>query len=312
MSHPFEVGKTYRNRNGEYIVQAIDGERMTIRYVSGGTLETSVGIQARIWENIHFEEQMVRAEEKRRLAREARMEARKRTARAKKAKARPKFDGFQESDFEPKKRGIAWSSRTEAGKALAYELGKRLTADFGSWIVPRKSQVQVARKDYYDRDTRATNAAFHVAVNEKGVTFGLRLGKPDGKEKEKWPWSAFVAALGGDQKLRKALREAMKTKELTLDVYAEEVSYGQVGQVVVQARGFQWQHETAEQEMTRKMNWDELADYLQTVAPQKRCDLYLRKRLAVEAALGLGKDATAEMVNVFEALAPVYDTVVGA
>ena len=119
MSHPFEVGKTYRNRNGEYIVQAIDGDHMTIRYVSGGTLQTSVAIQARIWENIHFEYQMEQEEEKRRLAREARLEARRRTARAKKALAEPKYGGFQESDFEPKKRGIAWSGREQAGKALA-------------------------------------------------------------------------------------------------------------------------------------------------------------------------------------------------
>ena len=35
MSHPFEVGKTYRNRNGEYVVQAVEGERMTIRYEDG-------------------------------------------------------------------------------------------------------------------------------------------------------------------------------------------------------------------------------------------------------------------------------------
>ena len=67
MTHPFEEGKTYRNRRGEYVVQAIDGDRMVIKYVDGGTLETSARIQARIWENIHFEEQMVREQEKERL-----------------------------------------------------------------------------------------------------------------------------------------------------------------------------------------------------------------------------------------------------
>jgi hypothetical protein len=312
MSHPFEVGKTYRNRNGEYIVQAIEGERMTIRYVSGGTLETTVGIQARIWENIHFEEQMVREEEKRRLAREARMEARKRTARAKKAKAQPKFDGFQESDFEPTKRGIAWSGREQAGKALAYELGQRTKADYGHWIVPRQSQVHVARKEYYDMDTRLTNAAFYVAVNEEGAAYGFRVGKPDGKKKAKSSWWALLAALGDDQKLRRALRAAMKTHELSLDVYAEELSYGQVGQIVVQARGFQWQHETAEEEITRKMNWSDLVEYLQTVASKKRCDLCLCKHLSAEAALEVGAAATAEIVGVFEALVPVYNASVGA
>ena len=311
MSHPFEVGKTYRNRNGEYIVQTIEGERMTIRYVSGGTLETSVSIQARIWENIHFEEQMVREEEKRRLAREARLEARRRTARAKKAKAQPKYDGFQTSDFEPKKRGIAWSGREQAGKTLAYELGQRTKADYGHWIVPRQSQVHVARKEGYDLDTRTTNAAFYVAVNEKGAAYGFRVGRPGGTEKAESPWSALLAAFGEDQKLRRALRAAMKANDLSLDVYAEELSYGQVGQIVVQDRGFQWQHETAEQEMTRKMNWNELVEYLQTVSPEKRCDLCLCKRLTAEAALELGAGTTAEIAGIFEALLPVYDASTG-
>jgi hypothetical protein len=312
MSHPFEVGKTYRNRNGEYIVQAIDGDRMTIRYVSGGTLETTVAIQARIWENIHFEYQMEQEEEKRRLAREARMEARKRTARAKKALAQPKYGGFQESDFEPKKRGIAWSGREQAGKALAYQLGQRINKDVGSWIVPRRSQVHVARKEYFDRDKRDTNATFFVATDEKGVKYGFRTGKPGGKENAKWPWSVLIAVLSEDQSVRRAFRAAMKDQELTLDVYVEEGSYQQVGQIVLQARGFLWQHETPDQEMTRKMDWNQLVEYLQTVAPKKRCDLRLCKQITPEVALELGAGATEEISGVFEALMPVYNACVGA
>ena len=312
MVHPFEVGKTYRNRNGEYIVQAVAGDQMTIRYVSGGTLETSVAIQARIWENIHFENQMAQEEEKRRLAQEARLEARKRAALAKKAAAAPKYGGFQESDFELKKRGIAWSGREQAGKALAYQMGQRVKGDFGSWIVPRQSQVHVARKGHYDRGTRDTNAAFFVAVDEGGVKYGFRTGKPNGKENNKWPWSTLIGVLADDKEVRKALRAAMKAQDLTLDVYVEDVSYQQVGQILRLGRGFLWQHETAEQEMTRKMNWKQLVEYLQTVAPQKRCDLYLRKHLTAEAALELGAAATDEISRVFESLLPVYDASVGA
>ena len=105
MSHPFEVGKPYRNRVGEYVVQEIAGDQMVIRYVDGRTLTTSVTIQARIWENIQFEKQLARAEERRQQAQEARQAARRRTARR---KARPTFGGFEEADFETKTRGIAW------------------------------------------------------------------------------------------------------------------------------------------------------------------------------------------------------------
>ncbi len=312
MSQPFEVGKTYRNRNGEYIVQAVEGDQMTIRYVSGGTLQTSVAIQSRIWENIHFEYQMEQEEEKRALAKEARLEARRRTAAAKKALAAPKYGGFQEGDFELKKRGIAWSGREQAGKALAYQLSQRVEGGFGSWIVPRKSQVHVARKEHYDRDTRDTNAAFFVTVGEDGVKYGFRTGKPSGKEDTGWPWSTLIAVLADDKEVRKALRAAMKDQGLTLDVYAEELSYQQVGQIQLEGRSFLWRHETAEQEITQKMTWTKLVKYLQTVAPNKRCDLYLCKHLTAEAALELGAAATDEIAGVFESLMPVYEVSVGA
>jgi hypothetical protein len=313
MSHPFEVGKTYRNRVGEYVVQSIEGEQMTIRYVSGttGTLETSVAIQMRIWENIQFEEEMVRDEERQRLAREERLAARKRTTRAKKAKAKPRFDGFEKSDFEPKKRGLAWSSREALGKVLAYELTQREKGDFGSWIVPRQSEVHVAGKKEYDRDTRDRNAAFFVAVNDQGVAYGFRVGKPDGKVKAEWPWPTLLVALSDDPKVRRALRAAMKKHELSLDVYVEEMSYRQVGQISVQDRGFLWQHETADQEMTRRMNWTQLVEYLETVASDKRSDLFLRKRVSADAALQAGAAMSSVIATVFHALLPVYDACVG-
>ena len=77
MLHPFEAGKTYRNRDGEYVVTSIDGDLMEIRYTEGGPLSTKVRIQGRIWENIQFEERMVREEERQRLAQEERLAARK-------------------------------------------------------------------------------------------------------------------------------------------------------------------------------------------------------------------------------------------
>jgi hypothetical protein len=312
MSHPFEVGKTYRNRVGEYVVQEIEGDRMKIRYVSGGTLETSASIQARIWENIQFEEQMAREQERLRLAREARLTARKRTARAKRARAKPKFAGFQESDFAVKKRGIAWSSRKELGKVLAHELKQRTKADYDQWIVPRRSRVHVAQKEYYDRETGERNAAFFVAADDEGVTYGFRVGKSSGKAKANWPWSVLLAALADEDKVRRDVRALMKEHELGLDVYAMDVNYGQVGQVTRQTRDFLWQHETEDQEVTKRMNWQALIDYLQSVAPNERCALYLCKHVPAADALKAGAGIASEITAVLEALVPIYDVSVGA
>lgn len=311
MSHPFEEGKTYRNRIGEYEVQSIEGEKMKIRYTDGKTLMTSVGIQARIWENIQFEKQLARAEERQQQAREARLAARQRTARARKARATPTFEGFQKSDFEVKQRGIAWSSRKELGRVLAHQLTQRADGSFGHWIVPRKSAVHVARADQYSTDSRETNASFFVSVDENGVSYGFRVGKPGGKAKSEWPWSVLVAKLSRAKSARQALHAALSAHDLHLDVYAMEVSYGQVGRVTAQDDGFLWHHEDDGQEVSREMSGKELVKYVKTVAPDKRGELFVRAGFAPKEALKKGAGIAAEMVSVLEALVPLYEASIG-
>jgi hypothetical protein len=52
-AHPFTVGQQYRNRDGEYQVISINEPNMVIRYMDDGrTIESSIALQARIWENI--------------------------------------------------------------------------------------------------------------------------------------------------------------------------------------------------------------------------------------------------------------------
>ena len=58
MGHPFELGGTYRNRDGEYEVVELDGPRMVIRYSGGRQVTTTVGLQARIRKHMEAEERM--------------------------------------------------------------------------------------------------------------------------------------------------------------------------------------------------------------------------------------------------------------
>jgi hypothetical protein len=307
MSHPFEVSKEYRNRNGQYVVQAIEGEWMKIKYVGGGSIETRVSLQARIWENIQFEEQMAREEERQRLAKEAQLEARRRAAQAKKAKAKPKFAGFKKADFEEKKRGIAWKTRKELGKVLEWEMKERTKADYGSWIVPRKSAIDVARKDRWNADVRETNAAFFVSAGPKGLDFGFHVGKPAGKVKAKWPWNDFMEFVSADSPERRALRAVMKQHELSMDIWVEETSYGQVAQVTIADRGFQWTQVTADQEATKKMTWPKLTEYLKEVAPERRCAVFFTKRMTPGEASKARSTISAKILDIYAALLMVYE-----
>jgi hypothetical protein len=51
-THPFEIGKEYRNRDGAYRVVSIHEPDMIIRYHNGRTVESPIVLQARIWENM--------------------------------------------------------------------------------------------------------------------------------------------------------------------------------------------------------------------------------------------------------------------
>ena len=52
VGHSFEVGKQYQNREGAYSVVSIDEPNMVIRYRDGRTIESSIELQERIWNNI--------------------------------------------------------------------------------------------------------------------------------------------------------------------------------------------------------------------------------------------------------------------
>jgi len=312
MSHPFEVGKIYRNRVGQYVVEWIEGDNMKIRYTEGGTLVTDVNIQARIWENIQFEQQMAHVEERRRQAQEARTEARKRRARTRRTHTPPEFDGFEAADFDVEGRGIAWSGRRDMGRVLAYELTQRARGTYDHWIVPYQAEVHVAQKGQYDTDNRDLNVAIFVSAGEDGVSYGLQVGKPGGKEKPNWPWSTLMSALNEEEALRESLRSVMSQHDLQLMAYATDISHEQVGRITVEDDNFVWKHEAQDQEMVREMTGKEMVDYLRSLAPGKRSDLYLGKSVPPEEAIKAGKKIVDEIVAVCELLLPLYEAAIGS
>jgi hypothetical protein len=250
---------------------------------------------------------MAMIDERRRLATEERKAARQRAARARRERAKPTFDGFEDSDFEAKTRGIAWHSRKDLGRVLAYELSQRLDGTFGYWIVPRRSRLHVAVKEAYEIEERETNAAFLIAAAEEGLSYGFTVGKPKGRSKAAWPWRILMDNLEKNDAVCKALHEAMAQHDLRLGVWAMEKSYQQVARITAEGEGFLWQHEDAEQKVSKEINGGELAEYLKSVTPTNRCHLYVRKQIPPKSAVTAGSEVSDEILAVIEALMPVYD-----
>lgn len=53
----FELGETYRNRHGDYVVDAINGNKMDVTYANGDKATLNVAIQYRIWQNIVLDQE---------------------------------------------------------------------------------------------------------------------------------------------------------------------------------------------------------------------------------------------------------------
>lgn len=320
MGTPFEVGKSYRNRAGEYVVVAIDGDKMTIRYTNGAILETTVPLQARIWDNIQIENQQAREDERQRLAQEARLSARQNSARARQAKSAPKFDGFQESDFEAAERGIAWSTRKELGKVLVYELGRRTGRSLASWVVPRHAALHLARTDAYDPSARDSAAALYVAVDPLGADYGLCVTKPEGEAQAGGPWARLVDALHEDEPVRQGLQAAMEAHGLGIrvEMHPAEVAPAAGRQAVqvewIKAQGDQLLRydEKDGPEMGQALGWGHLAAHLRVLGADRPCSLYAGKQVSPGEALQAGSGVSAQIVAVLEALMPLYETSAGA
>jgi uncharacterized protein YktB (UPF0637 family) len=66
------------------------------------------------------------------------------------------------------------------------------------------------------------------------------------------------------------------------------------------------QRETEDEEVTRRMNWEELVTFLEEVAPEQRAGLFIRKRLPPQEALAPGAAIADQIAEAFEALLPLY------
>lgn len=58
LGHPFQVGETYANRQGNYEVMEIAPPKITVRYEDGGLLVADIAVLARIWDNLHSPEEL--------------------------------------------------------------------------------------------------------------------------------------------------------------------------------------------------------------------------------------------------------------
>ena len=295
MEHPFQVGKMYRNRTGEYEVVGLDGPRMVIRYTDGSVLRTRVEVQARIWQNIQLEASLER--EKQRAASQPRLQRRGGQRGA-------DFQGLEDHDFQKGVAGTSWRARTSLGGRLAQRMTDLTSRFFQSWAIYRKAEVHIAEPMHYNSGAKARAAKFAFALYPEGAWYGFYIEKNTGPMDTTWHWPDMVDALCFDTRLLEEIERAMRTHDLRWKLYV----WGDgslVTQVGAAAEGLV--REGHEGEALEVSSWSEFIGQLRELDPETWYALVLIKNLPKDTAQAAGAGLVALVTEAYRALLPLYE-----
>lgn len=291
MKHPFEVGRRYRNRLGEYEVISLEEPKMVIRYSDGGVLETTVEIQARIWRNIQAEE----GSEIQTRAPDSRPRRRHQRGLG--------FQGLQEHDFQRGVAGTSWRARTGLGGLLAQRMSDTTQYYFQSYAIYRRAEVHIAQPTYYDTSTRWREAKFVFDLDTQRARYGFYVEKNDGPMDDTWDWLRFLTALESDMALQQEVATSMRQLKLHWEVHVWGEG-GWIAQVKAAQEGliWEWQNENKLEDIS----WPDFGNRLRAIDIVQWCSLRLCMCMDKARAIATGIHIVDSVTGVYRALLPLY------
>ncbi len=295
MDHPFEVGKTYRNRQGVYEVVSITGPRMVIRYDDGLLLQTRVDIQARIWSNIQLD------------ARAEREQARVSAAHALRRRGGQReldFQGLSDHDFKAGVGGTSWRARTNLGGRLAQRLTDTTPYFFQSYAIFRRAEIHIAVPTFYGTKTKWQEAKLVFRLDAEQARYGFYIEKNSGPMDATWHWPNMVAALVRDEALHGEIEGAMRQHRLRWDFYVW-ADGGLIAQVEPGDEGLTWRWEDHDQ--SEHLAWSGFLERLAAIESEKWCDLFLSAVLPKEEAIAARGRLVDTVADALRALLPLYE-----
>jgi len=300
MGCPFEVGGKYRNRKGQYVVEALDGDKMTIRYVDGGLLDSTVQTQARIWRNIQTEEEVVVKPTRERGA------VRRGTGR--KRLWGQGFRGLESGDFQKGVTGTSWRSRPKLGGLLARKMSELRKLDFESYAIYHRAEVHIAQAQYYRKSESQRKAKFVFRLDHERAHYGFYIERSQNPMGSTWHWPSFVASLAKESDLQGQVSSAMQSFGLHWDVCLWDESV-LAAQVAPAPDGVLWQPMPNGQD--EELSWKGFATRLQELEPESWCDLYLGEYVPKDRAIAEAVRLANRVTAVYDALMPLYAASVG-
>lgn len=304
MEQPFQIGEIYHNHHGAYEVLHVDEKQgtMLVRYLaSGEEAELTVHLQARIWQNMVWDEQEKVRE---RAAQEARYQH----------GYGEDFTGLRETDFKSNTEGTTWRSR----RSLAGQVSRLLSeasADpaytFVSWAIYRWPVAFLThREDYYMAafEMGVRKAKFMIELDGQNATYGLYIERCDTSMKldETWDWTRLWKAFQDRPSLLNAIAEMEASQRVRL-----------LGRV---SRVGESYHFSDGLEKGASALWDEQEPWRLTVEERVRClgerpeaewvEMYLVSAMPKAEAIGAGVHVAHTMAEAMKAMLPVYTAAV--
>jgi hypothetical protein len=296
MVHPFEVGKTYRNRKGEYSVIRIDGPQMVIRYTDGSELQTAVDVQERIWSNIQAEARLER--ETKRAESQPRMKRRG-------GRRGLDFQGLQDHDFQEGVTGTSWRASISLGGRLAQHMTDTTGRYFHSYPIYGRPEVHIAQPERYNAAKKLPKAKFIFALAPTHAWYGFYIEKDSNPMDSTWHWPNMIAALSSNVKLQQEIEKAMDEHNLRWQVYVWGKG-GLLATTTAAPEGLLWQQQGIGQEVT---SWSDFTGRVSSI--EQWVDLFLITRLSKEQALSAGTGVADPVVAVYRAMLLLYDASTG-
>ncbi len=305
MDHPFEVGKMYRNRHGEYVVVAIQDPLMLIRYTDGTSLRTRISIQKRIWDNIQMEAAAER--ERERLQASRREESRGPRGR-RVARRGQMAEALVESDFKASVAGTSWRARSHLGGLLAQELSLATPHEFQSYAVYRQPWVQIAHPERYDAAKKQQQAKFVFGLGAEQATYGFYIERNNGPMDTSWHWPSMIGALRVDGRLHGEVQTAMQAHRLEWRIHGHA---GPAPIAIVTAAGDALQWAPPGDEPPQPLSWPAFVEWLGALDPETWWNLWLVASLPRAEAQAAGLAVADAAVSVFRSLLPLYEASAG-
>ena len=218
------------------------------------------------------------------------------------------FRGLQSTDFKHNITGTSWRARSGLGGLLAQALSDRTGRPFASHAVDRTPLVLIGRPPRFDSNNadkiNYRKAKFYFRLAPIGADFGLYIEKEDQPMDSGWEWPAFVEALRTEA-VTHDIEKAMSAHGLTWSIQRYEGDAG--GPRTEKGMFFGPPLVQFDETDERVITWPEVADQLETADPLDWYDVFLLGRLAQAKAIALGTAIVAPVVDVYEALLPLYD-----